>query len=100
MEKLRLRDVPLRKRSETARDINRDRFVAYMNHLGVEIEWVKRDSTIASDGSRQCVICLVHKDAESFTKKNQPVSKGLVPTCASCREIHGWSGYNRGKACK
>ena len=100
MEKLRVRDVPLRKRSESGRDINRERFVDYMRHLGVELEWVKRDSTIGKDGSRQCVICLEHKAALDFAKKNQPIANGLVPSCASCRELLGWSGYNRGKASK
>lgn len=97
MQKLRVRDVPLRKNSESERDISKERFAAYMLHLGVELEWVKRDTAISEDGARQCVICLEHKAAVDFAKKKQPVLAGLVPACVSCRNIHGWSGYNRGK---
>ena len=98
MEKLRVRDVPLRKRSETARDISRERVEAYMRHLGVELEWIVRDATIATDGSRQCVLCLEHKEAQSFAKRHQSIDKGSVPACVTCREQYGWSGHNRGKS--
>jgi hypothetical protein len=94
VETMRLRDVPLRKRNEETRDISRERFEAYMLHLGVRIEWVKRDSTIAADGSRQCVICLVHQDIEQY--RNRYAKNTNATTCKTCRARYGGSGHNRG----
>lgn len=94
MNVLRVRDVPL-EAARGDREINRAAFEDFMRCLGVELVWVKRDSKISKDGSRQCVVCLTHKPRKEFELKYEKAK--TVPTCWPCRERHGFGGaHNRG----
>lgn len=94
MRDFRVRDVHLDSCGD--REISRDRFTAYMRHLGINLVWVKRSDKINPDGSRQCNMCLETKEQPEFKNISQHRQTDYGNTCWDCRKIYGYSGQNRG----